>query len=323
MEYGLGIPTRGPLAERSSIEAIARKAEDLGFSWLSVSDHLIVPRSIDSRYPYSASGTFPGAAGGDCLEQFTLLSFLAAITSRARLLSSVTVAPHRGAIETAKMIATIDRLCGGRFTFGVGAGWMEEEFEAIQAPPFAARGRVSDEIIQACKILWREDAPAFEGEHFRFSNITFSPKPVQRPGVPIWIGGESKAAKLRTVRFGDAWFPIHTNPRHPLDTVDRFRDGVSELHALAEKHGRDPASIGIAVWANLYDDTRPEAKVEGKHHLLTGGSEAIIDDIGHLGEIGVGQTLLNFQRADLERSLDSMQRFAEEVMPKIRSPRKE
>lgn len=320
MEYGLGIPTRGPLAERRSIEAIARRAEDWGFSWLSVSDHLIVPRSIDSRYPYCASGTFPGADGGDCLEQFTLLTFLAAITKRARLLSSVTVAPHRGAIETAKMIATIDRLCDGRFTFGVGAGWMEEEFKAIQAPPFAARGRVSDEIIQACRILWREDEPAFDGEHIRFSNITFLPKPVQRPGVPIWIGGESKAAKLRTVRFGDAWFPIHTNPRHPLDTLDRYRKGVQELHALAEKHGRDPAEIGLALWSNLYDETRPEAKVDGKHHLLTGSTEAIIDDIGNLGEIGVRQTLLNFQRGDLERSLAAMQRFAEDVMPKVERP---
>ena len=123
MEFGLGIPTRGPLADPASIEAIAARAEALGFSWLAVSDHLIVPRAIDSRYPYSDSGAFPGAVTGDCLEQFTLLAFLAAITARARLLTSVTVVPHRGAIETAKLVTTIDNLSGGRFAFGVGAGW--------------------------------------------------------------------------------------------------------------------------------------------------------------------------------------------------------
>ena len=120
MEFGLGIPTRGPLADRESIATIATRAETLGFSWLAVSDHLIVPRAIDSRYPYSDSGAFPGAATGECLEQFTLLAFLAAITARAWLLTSITVAPHRGAIETAKLVSTIDNLSGGRFTFGVG-----------------------------------------------------------------------------------------------------------------------------------------------------------------------------------------------------------
>ena len=93
-----------------------------------------MPRAIDSRYPYSDTGAFPGAVTGECLEQFTLLAFLAAITTRPRLLTSVTVVPHRGAIETAKLVSTIDNLSGGRFTFGVGAGWMEEEFKALQAP---------------------------------------------------------------------------------------------------------------------------------------------------------------------------------------------
>ena len=318
MEFGLGIPTRGPLADRACIEAIATRAESLGFSWLAVPDHLIVPRAIDSRYPYSDSGAFPGAATGECLEQFTLLAFLAAITSCARLLTSVTVVPHRGAIETAKLVATIDNLSGGRFTFGVGAGWMEEEFKAIQAPPFAARGRVTDEIIEACRVLWRDGAPAFEGEFFRFSNVTFLPKPVQRPGVPVWVGGESNAALRRAARLGDTWFPIHTNPRHPLDTVARFRDGVRRLHAMAEQQGRDPAAIGLAVWSNSYDESRPEQRVDGEHHLLTGEASAIVDDIGALADIGVGQVLLNFQRADLERSLASMERFASEVMAKAR-----
>ena len=228
MDVGLTIPTRGPLAAPDNIETLVRRAEELGFDHLSVSDHLVVPRNIDSRYPYSESGAWPGAASGECLEQFTLLAWLAAITSRPRLITAVAVIPYRAAMHTAKIAATIDVLSNGRLVLGAGAGWMKEEFEAVGAPPFEDRGRVTDEYLQAFKILWTEDAPHFEGRHVRFSDITFLPKPVQKPHPPIWIGGESPPALRRTVRYGDVWFPIGNNPHHRLDTVARFKDGVEQ-----------------------------------------------------------------------------------------------
>ena len=227
MDVGLTIPTRGPLAAPDNIETLVRRAEELGFDHLSVSDHLVVPRNIDSRYPYSESGAWPGAASGECLEQFTLLAWLAAITSRPRLITAVAVIPYRAAMHTAKIAATIDVLSNGRLVLGAGAGWMKEEFEAVGAPPFEDRGRVTDEYLQAFKMLWTEDAPHFEGRHVRFSEITFLPKPVQKPHPPIWIGGESPPALRRTVRYGDVWFPIGNNPHHRLDTVARFKAGVA------------------------------------------------------------------------------------------------
>ena len=215
MDIGLTIPTRGPLATPEGIEVLVRRAEELGFAHLSVSDHVVVPRAIDSRYPYSESGEWPGAASGACLEQFTLLAHLAAISSKPRLITAVAVIPYRGAMHTAKIAATIDVLSKGRVVVGVGAGWLQEEFEALNAPPFAERGRVTDEYLQAFKILWTEDAPCFEGQHVQFANISFEPKPVQKPHPPIWVGGESPPALRRTVRYGDTWFPIGNNPRHP------------------------------------------------------------------------------------------------------------
>ena len=103
----------------------------------------------------------------------------------------------------------------------------------------------------------------------------------------------------------------------PTRTVIRFRDGVRRLHALAEEHGRDPQSIGIALWSNSFDDSRPEQRVDDEHHLLTGGADALIEDLGALADLGVGQVLLNFQHADLGRSIESMERFAGEVMGKV------
>ena len=315
MDVGLTIPTRGPLATTEGVAAFARRAGELGYAHLAVPDHVVVPRSIDSRYPYSATGEFPGAASGACFDQFTLLAFVAALNSTARLLTSVTVIPHRGAVHTAKTVATIDVLSGGRMILGVGAGWMKEEFEALGAPPFEARGQVTDEYLQAFKLLWTEDDPRFDGEHVRFANISFLPKPVQKPHPPIWVGGESPAALRRTVRYGDTWFPIGNNPRHALDTVARFAQGCDDLRAVAEKHNRDPQSIGLAFFANWFDETKTLEAKNGERHLLTGNAGQVAEDIRGLADLGVTDLTLNFQRDTLARSLDSMQHFAEVIRP--------
>ena len=318
MDFGLTIPSRGPLATRATIGAIAERAEQLGFRHMAVSDHIVVPRSIASRYPYAASGAFPGSATGDCFDQFTLLSFLAAITSTARLISSVTIVPHRGAVLTAKMIATLDVLAEGRFTFGVGAGWMREEFEALGAPPFAERGRVTDEYLAACKVLWTQDDPVFDGRFVRFSGISFLPKPIQQPHPPIWIGGESPAALRRVARLGDAWYPIGTNPRHPLNTVARLRDGIDRLRRQAEEQGRDPDAITLTYYSNWFDETKPASLDAGQRQLLTGSAEEIATDIRALGELGVRHLILNFQRDTPQTTLASMQHFVDEIVPRSR-----
>jgi probable F420-dependent oxidoreductase len=315
MDVGLTIPTRGPLATPQGVEAFARRAEELGYAHLAVPDHVVVPRSIDSRYPYSASGEFPGAASGACLDQFTLLAFVAAINTTARLLTSVTVIPHRGAVHTAKTVSTIDVLSKGRMILGVGAGWMKEEFDALGAPAFEERGRVTDEYLQAFKTLWTEDDPRFEGDHVRFANIIFLPKPEQKPHPPIWVGGESPAALRRTARYGDTWFPIGNNPRHPLDTVQRFSKGCAHMRTVAENHNRDPHTIGLAFFANWFDETKTLKTADGERHLLTGNAEQIAEDIHGLGALGVRDLVLNFQRDTLEQSLDSMAHFAETIRP--------
>jgi probable F420-dependent oxidoreductase len=316
MDIGLTIPTRGPLATRDAIATLVRRAEELGLAHLSLSDHVVVPRSIESRYPYSESGAWPGAASGECLEQFTLLAHLAAISSKARLITAVAVIPYRGAVHTAKIAATIDVLSGGRMVLGAGAGWLKEEFEALGAPPFEERGRVTDEYLQAFKILWTEDDPRFEGRHVRFANISFLPKPVQKPHPPIWVGGESPPALRRTVGYGDAWFPIGNNPRHPLDTVARFKAGVEKLHQVAEQNGRDPKTIGLAYYAGWFDEAKPAVRLEGgERHIMTGSPAEIAEDITALGELGVTDFVLNFQRDTLEKSLASMEHFVAEIRP--------
>jgi probable F420-dependent oxidoreductase len=191
----------------------------MGFDYLTLSDHIVIPRDIEARYPYSATGEFPSGGRGDWYEQLTSAAYVAAKTSRLRLVTSVMVVPHRPAVLTAKMLATIDLLSNGRLTVGIGAGWMKEEFEAVGAPPFAERGTVTDEYLTVFRELWTKDAPRFDGRYVRFSEIVMAPKPVQKPHPPLWIGGESPSALRRVARLGDGWYLIGTNPQHPLDTL--------------------------------------------------------------------------------------------------------
>lgn len=317
MEFGTTIPMRGPLAHAKGIRTLARETEAMGFGHISVTDHLIVPRRIDSNYPYTSDGKFPGEAEGFAFEQFSIMSYLAALTTRARLISAVSVVPHRGAVAAAKTISTIDFLSGGRVVIGVGAGWMREEFEALGIPDFDERGRVTDEYIAAYKELWTSDTPSFDGKHVSFNNIAFLPKPEQAGGPPIWVGGESAPALRRLATLGDVWFPILSNPRFPMNTVARFRKRLARMHEIAEEHARDPVTIGLAIFAIQFT-SRPVLDEEtGERLLLTGPNEVIIEDLQQLAEIGVTDLVVNFHRSTMEKTLDGMSNFMENIAPKV------
>src|ERR1700680_1473493 len=160
MKFGLSTVTCGVFSTRENYKAVAVAAERAGFDFLSVSDHVVAPAHLRSKYPYAASGVFAAAEPGYCLDQLATIAFLSGCTERLRLLASVMVVPHRPAMLTAKMISTIDVLSGGRLILGGGAGWMKEEFARLDAP-FEERGKVTDEYLEAFQELWTKDAPAY------------------------------------------------------------------------------------------------------------------------------------------------------------------
>jgi len=317
MDFGVATSSRGALGNRGGYIAVGEAAERLGFGFISVNDHVIVPRDVASRYPYSESGEWAGAAAGECLEELSTLSFLAGCTERVRLLTSVMVVPHRQPVLAAKMLATIDVLSGGRLIVGCGVGWLQKEFEALGAPPFAERGRATDEFLNAFKVLWTDDAPILQGRHVNFDNIMFAPKPVSKPHPPIWIGGESPQALRRAVRLGEGWYPASNNPQYRLDTAERLANGVSELSRLAESAGRDPKSIDVGFLVLWPVDWTGQKMAGGARRLLTGRPEDMAADIDALGRAGAGHLCLTFQTASLTETLERMQRFAEEVMPLV------
>jgi probable F420-dependent oxidoreductase len=321
MQFGFGLPNGGPLASAAAIARLASRGEELGYSLLFVSDHIIFPDAIHSTYPYSPDGTYANDqnAGGMVLEPLALLSYVAALTKKARLLTSVLVVPYRHPVLAAKLFSTIDALSNGRVIAGLGAGWMAEEFPPVGAPPFAERGAVTDEYIAVYRELWSKQKPSFRGKYAEIKGILFEPKPVQKNGIPIWIGGESQPAMRRAARLGDGWYPISCNPRHPLDTLARFTPAATALRGMAEKAGRDPAKIALSYFAAGYSGGKAVAADDGTRTLFTGSPDDIAADIAAMRALGVSSLLLNCYRADLKQMLDVMAWFAAEVMPKAKA----
>ncbi len=161
MRYGFYLPTRGPTATRDGILTLAREGERLGLHSAMIADHIVFPTQSDSTYPYTLDGKHPG--GGDALETFSILGVVAGATERLRLVTSVLVLPYRNPVLTAKMVASLDVLSGGRVTLGVGVGWLKEEFEALGSPDFDRRGAVTDEWIAIFKQLWSQSPASFTG----------------------------------------------------------------------------------------------------------------------------------------------------------------
>ena len=315
MEFGFAVPTRGPVAAPEAIAALVTRGEELGFAFVAVSDHVVIPRSISSRYPYNETGEFGG--GGECLEQLALLSFVAGHTSRVRLLTSVMVLPHREPILAAKMLATIDVLSQGRLIVGCGVGWMEEEFEVLGAPPYGERGAVGNEYIRAFKELWTSEAPTFEGSHVRFSDVAFAPKPVQKPHPPIWVGGESPAALRRAALLGDGWYPIGNNPRYPVGTPKQLADAISRLRGYAEEAGRDFSEITVAYSATWVDPRGAKAHAGDERPMFSGSYRQVADDIRTFEELGVRHMRVGLEGPTLDETLGRMETFAGEVMPLV------
>jgi probable F420-dependent oxidoreductase len=305
MRFGFYLPTRGQTATPEALETLVARGEALGFSSVVIADHIVFPVTIRSKYPYTVSGAFPGQ--GDQLEQLSLMAFIAGKTRALRLISSVMILPHRNPVVTAKMLATIDVLSGGRVTVGVGVGWMREEFEALGAPDFDRRGAASDEYIRIFKTLWTQDPASFQGEFYRFASIRCLPHPVQKPHPPIWIGGHSKAALRRVARLGAGWHPVGANPATPLRPPE-MRARLDELHRLTEAEGRDPSTLTISYKAPIYDAGQG---VDGgaERRPFSGSPQAIADDIGVFAALGVSELIFDFRSESLAESLDRMARF--------------
>jgi probable F420-dependent oxidoreductase len=246
MKLGLLPPYRlGVASDPEWMGTFARHADEVGFESLLAVEHVAVPVGYESRYPYSDTGRMPLPEDCELPDPLDLLAWLAARTTRLRLGTGILVLPEHHPLQLAKRCATIDRLSEGRVFLGVGVGWMREEVEALGIDP-DERGSRTDEAIDALRVIWAEDEPSFEGEHFHFGPVRSHPKPVQ-PTIPILVGGHSKAAARRAGRRGDGFFPLGLSG-------DGLDQRWSQVRMFAEQAGRDPTEVTLTMGGLLGDD---------------------------------------------------------------------
>jgi probable F420-dependent oxidoreductase len=294
MDIGCHLPNQGPLATRAALTTFAAAAEARGVASLWVSDHVVFPRTATGSYP---GGRFPHPPDKPYLEPVITLAAAAMCTTRARLGASVFILGHRHPVVMAKMLTTIDALSEGRLIVGVGVGWWKEELEILGAP-FHRRGRQADEALRVFQALWGQDNPAFEGEFFRFRDLGFAPKPVQKPHPPIWVGGDSPGAFRRVAELGDGW---HATSKTPA----QFAEALTRLRAAAETAKRPFESIELSLRFGLTDD------------LIKQGPQAIVDVLAQYKRLGLRHVLLEFRRDDLARMLEILDLVTGSVRPAL------
>ncbi|MBV9965930.1 MAG: TIGR03619 family F420-dependent LLM class oxidoreductase [Alphaproteobacteria bacterium] len=316
MQFGFNLPNSGALADPAIMLRIAAEGEALGYDYLTVTDHVVLPDMAEPGYPYSESGAFYSTDSAHRHEMVTLTAWLAGTTKRLRLVLAVLVVPHRPAVLAAKQLATIDVLSGGRLTVGIGAGWLKAEFDAVVTTPFAERGAVTDEYVAAFKTLWTEKKPTIGGKFVHYDRLLLEPKPAQRPHPPIWVGGESGPSLRRAARLGDAWYPIGTNNKAPFDSLARYKAGVARLRQLTEAAGRPADAVALTYRVKRYGSDIPDRAGDGERRLFSGSDADIVGDIHALQDLGVTAIDFDFERPQKAAVLAEMRAFRERVLAK-------
>jgi probable F420-dependent oxidoreductase len=278
----LWVPTASPFTTPELLAVIGAEAEQRGVGTIWVGEHVVLFDEYASSYPYAEDGRIPAPPGSGLLEPLATLSFLAAHTETVRLGTAMVLLPQRNPVYTAKEVGTLDWLSNGRVDFGVGVGWLEEEFDAVNVP-WPQRGRRTDEYLEVLNTLWCDETSAYEGEFYSLNPCSMFPKPVQQPHPPIHIGGESDAALRRVARAAQGW---HTFNRPP----EGLAEPLATLDGLLAEQGRRREDVTITACPYF----QPlDADIAGRY------AEAGADAVAAL--------FLAFTPDDVRRGLDDLQ----------------
>jgi probable F420-dependent oxidoreductase len=305
MEFGCHLPVFGPVATRAGLLTFAREMEQLGYESLWASDHIVIPYTIRSRYPYSDTGQFPLAPDTTFLEPLAALAMVAGVTERAKLGTTVLVLPHRHPVLAAKALATLDHLSGGRVIVGAGVGWMREEIELLGAP-FAERGTWSDEAIRIMRACWRDERTSFRGRFFSFDDIGCFPKPV-RGDIPIWMGGHAKPALRRIVALADGWHAA-------FPSAAGLESGLGDLREECVRQKRPFGELTITMRAGLAIRPAPGGP---DRKALQGTTEEIVEDLRRFKALGVSHVLMEASYRDLSHMVRTFETFARDIRPHV------
>jgi probable F420-dependent oxidoreductase len=295
MKFGFVIPQNWGLSDPQDVVQFGVRAEELGYDSVWVNHHILNVGYIYDRLedrPY--------------YDALTVLTWVAARTERVRLGTTVLVLPYLNPLVLAKTIATLDMMSGGRVSLGVGVGMLREENEALGSD-FTTRGAYADESIEVLRDLWTSDDPSHSGRFFDYEGFKFSPKPVQSPGVPILIGGMSRAAMRRTARLGDGWHPNG-------GTVSELGDRFDVVKTMCAEFDRDPNELSLVVRGELKVLDTPS---EDPATPMIGTPDQLLRSIEAYESIGVSEIVLQVGTDDVDHIRRAQESFAEQVLPRV------
>jgi len=309
LEIGIDVGVYGRLAAQENVLALARFAEARDFHSLWLADHVVFPVEIRSRYPYSPSGNFPLAVSEPLLEPIATMGVLVGATERLRIGTAVLVMPYRNPVTLSRMLVTLDNFSGGRIVLGAGTGWLAEEFAALQAADYTARGAVTDEYLEVFKAISAGGEVAYEGKHYRFDPVYSAPASVQRPHPPILIGGTTDPALRRVARLGDGWISVGLDP-------EQIPERLARLEAFCGERGRRLRELWLChkLFLSIGEEKRG---VHGGRELGTGSIETIADDVRRLRDLGYRTLIFRYHGTDAAEQLRQFGRLADEIMPRI------
>ena len=307
--FGLDVGIYGALANPETVLQLARHAEEAGFESIWLADHVAFPVSIQSKYPYSATGDFPSRLSEPLMEPVATMAVLVGATKRVRIGTAALIMPYRNPVLLARMLVTLDHFSGGRIVLGAGVGWLQEEFDVLDTYDFRKRGKVTDEYLEIFKAICTGGEVSYRGETYAFEAIFSSPGSLQRPHPPILIGGLSDAALRRVVRHGNGWLAVTAGP-------EMLAQRVAMLKRLAGDAGRkfDDLTLAYKLFLDIGEAKRSafDAREPG-----TGSVAEIRDDIKRLFDLGFRKIIVRHRgsnAADLKSQID---RFATEIVAAI------
>lgn len=308
MVFGFGVFPYSYVSFQEMIE-LAKLGDTLGYYAITLPEHLLTPNwpqaPISTKYWY---------------DTMVLGGAIAAVTSRVKLLTSVSVVPYHPPVQMAKSLATLDVVSNGRVLYGVGSGWMKAEFRRLGIA-FNQRASITEEYLRAMKELWTSDSPRFSGKHVSFEDVSAFPRPVQKGGIPIYIGGFGDGPFRRVASLGDGWYPMTLSPRDVTRGLDLIRPQM-------EKLGRDPQSLWIGV-SGLDIGGDMETR-KWSHNVMDANATPVepppvaetmaqaIDVAGQYARVGVNYMSVSMQWRTASELRDKLEQFAREVMPSFR-----
>jgi probable F420-dependent oxidoreductase len=307
MDVGVSLPTVGPIGEREFLLDIARAADRAGIHSVWGTDHVIFPKVRTTPYPYQRSTTeILFSEGVDWLDPVATLGVVAGATENVHIGTAILVLPYRNPVVLANELASIDRLSEGRIILGIGAGWMNEEFEGIGVPP-KERGPRTDEYIRAMKTLWA--APgyvSFEGRFVNFHDMTLASHPHRSGGPPIYVGGNSPVAMRRAGALADGWLGMEIY-------LDELADARNAIEKAAADAGRDPAEVAIAIRRGLVPPFEV-ANMLPERRSIVGSAREVADELLRFGEEGVSLAVLDLAMFPAE-AVRAIEWLAADVLP--------